>query len=68
MNSVIIIAQFAIQYGIPAAQKLIALFEVQSPTAAQWAEVFALAEKPYSAYVPTSAPTPIPPITTLTQS
>lgn len=51
MNAAMIIAQFAIQYGIPAAQALVALFNKPSPTAEDWNTVFALV-KPYESYVP----------------
>lgn len=46
MATAIIIAQFAIQYGIPAAQELAALFEKPNPTAADWALVFNKAATP----------------------
>ncbi len=46
MAIAIIIAQFAIQYGIPAASELAALFEKPNPTAADWALVWAKAQTP----------------------
>ena len=51
MSQAMIIAQFAIQYGIPAAQKLIALFAKEAPSNDDWLQVWALCEKPYEAYV-----------------
>ena len=50
MNAVFIIAQFAIQFGLPAAQELVKLFQKSNPTQADWDAVFALA-RPYNVYV-----------------
>ena len=50
MSQAMIIAQFAIQYGIPAAQKLAALFAREAPTNDDWLQVWALCEKPYESY------------------
>jgi hypothetical protein len=46
MATAIIIAQFAIQYGIPAAQELTALFQKPNPTVADWQVVWDKAKTP----------------------
>ena len=46
MATAIIVAQFALQYGIPCAQELVALFNKPNPTAADWAVVFNKANTP----------------------
>lgn len=51
MSTAVIIAQFAIQFGIPAAQKLVALLNNPNPTQADWDAVWALAAKPYDSYI-----------------
>lgn len=52
MNTAIIIAQFILQYGLPAFQKIIELTSQKTePTPEQWAAVWALAEKSYEDYI-----------------
>ena len=51
METAVIVAKFAIMYGIPAAQELVKLFQLKDPTAEDWAKVFALAQKPYEQYI-----------------
>lgn len=46
-----LIVQFALQYGIPAARKLVELFHTEKPTTEQWEAVFAPAEKSYGDYI-----------------
>ena len=46
MATALIIANFALTYGIPAAQELVALFDKPNPTAADWALVFNKAATP----------------------
>lgn len=56
--TIAIIAQFAIQYGIPAAQELIALFKKPDATIADVETMFAKV-KPYEAF---NIPVLIPPV------
>lgn len=51
METAIVIAKFAIMYGIPAAQELVKLFQLKDPSHEDWAKVFALAQKPYDQYI-----------------
>ena len=53
MNTALIvtIAQYAIKYGIPAAQELIKLFKKADPTVEDWEKVFDLSKKSYEDYV-----------------
>lgn len=52
-----LIAQYALEYGLPAARKLVELFRTPAPTWDQWDDIFALSEKPFDDYV---KPTPTP--------
>lgn len=54
--TIAIIAQFAIQYGIPAALKLVALFEKKDATVEDVKAAFALAHKSYEEYIAVTAP------------
>jgi hypothetical protein len=49
--TIAIIAQFAIQYGIPAALKLVSLFEKKDATVEDVKAAFSLAHKSYEEYV-----------------
>lgn len=51
MSEGLIIAQFALQYGIPAARELLALLRTPNPTAEQWQKVWDTAEKGYDTYL-----------------
>jgi hypothetical protein len=52
--TIALIAQFAIQFGIPAGRALVALFSIKDPTPADWEKVFLLAEQSYKEQVPDS--------------
>jgi hypothetical protein len=47
--TIALIIQFALKYGVPAAQALLALFVKKDPTQADWDDIFAKA-KAYEAY------------------
>ena len=46
MATALLIAQFAILYGVPAAQELVALFSKPNPTPADWDVVWKKAQTP----------------------
>jgi len=48
---VMLVAQYALQYGIPAAQKLVALFRKESVTEEDWNELFAISQKGHDQYI-----------------
>ena len=48
--TIALIIEFSIKYGIPAAQKIIALFEKQDATIADVQAAFAAAHKSYEEY------------------
>ena len=52
METAIVIAQFAIKYGIPAAESLVEMFRKPEPTLADWSVVFDKAKKSYEQYAP----------------
>ena len=50
MNTAIIIAELLLRYGPDVAQKFQTIFATQSPTQAQWDEVWALSRKTFDQY------------------
>jgi hypothetical protein len=50
MNTAIIIAELLLRYGPDVAQKFQTIFATQSPTQAQWDEVWALSKKSFDDY------------------
>ena len=50
MNTAIIIAELLLRYGPEVAQKFQAIFATQTPTQAQWDEVWALSRKSFDQY------------------
>lgn len=45
--AILVILQYAVQYGIPAALEIVKLFQKPNPTLADWEAAFAVAQTPY---------------------